>query len=87
MPWQCCVAFTASICEYTLGNYGHARIQGGRQPAAAKSPCMSCNMFWLAFWLTECRLSFCSDEKRPVASWRHGIIQASGILAYPRVYH
>ena len=23
---------------YTLGNYGHAQSQGGRQPAAAKPP-------------------------------------------------
>ena len=29
------VAFTASIClQYILGNYGHARRRGGRQPAA-----------------------------------------------------
>ena len=33
------VAFTASICPYYIfGNYGHARSQGGRQPAAAKPP-------------------------------------------------
>ena len=25
-------------CEYILGNYGHARNLGGRQPAAAKPP-------------------------------------------------
>ena len=32
-------AFTASICQYyILGNYGHARSQGGRQPATAKPP-------------------------------------------------
>ena len=37
-PWQYCVAFTASICLYILGNYGHARSQDGRQPAAAKPP-------------------------------------------------
>ena len=28
---------------YILGHYGHARSQGGHQPAAAKSP-MYCNM-------------------------------------------
>ena len=37
------VAFAASIylyhASYILGNYGHARSQGGRQPAAAKPPC------------------------------------------------
>ena len=33
------VAFAASIClYYILGNYGHARSQGGRQPAAANPP-------------------------------------------------
>ena len=33
------VAFAASIClYYILGNFGHARSQGGRQPAAAKPP-------------------------------------------------
>ena len=33
------VAFTASISlNYIFGNYGDARSQGGRQPAAAKPP-------------------------------------------------
>ena len=40
VPLGSAVAFTASICllQCTLGNYGHARSQGGRQPAAAKLP-------------------------------------------------
>ena len=42
-PWQYSVAFTASICLVrtyleVLGNYGHARSQGGRQPAGANPP-------------------------------------------------
>ena len=37
VPLRSTVAFTASIClNCILGNYGHARSQGGRQPAAAK---------------------------------------------------
>ena len=33
------VAFTASICLHCiLGNHGHARSQGGRQPAEAEPP-------------------------------------------------
>ena len=32
----CCVAFIASIRLHIVGSYGHARSQGGRQPAAAK---------------------------------------------------
>ena len=36
VPLGSVVAFTASIClYYVLGNYGHARSQGGRQPAGA----------------------------------------------------
>ena len=38
-PIGSAVTFTASTClYYTLGNYGHARSQGGRQSAAAKPP-------------------------------------------------
>ena len=37
VPLGCIVVFTASIA-CILGNYGHARSQGGRQPAAAKQP-------------------------------------------------
>ena len=36
-PWQYCVAFKASFA-CILRNYGHARSQGGRQPAAVKPP-------------------------------------------------
>ena len=37
------VAFTASIClQYILGNHGHGRSQGGRQPAAAKPHLYKC---------------------------------------------
>ena len=37
LPLGSTVAFTASIClYYILGNYGHGRSQGRRQPAAAK---------------------------------------------------
>ena len=39
VPLDGVVAFTASIClYYILGNYGHARSHGGRQPTAAKPP-------------------------------------------------
>ena len=39
VPLGSTVACTATIClDYILGNYGHARSQGGRQPAAAKAP-------------------------------------------------
>ena len=39
LPLGSTVAFTASIClDYILGNDGHARSQGGRQPVASKPP-------------------------------------------------
>ena len=39
IPLGSTVAFTASIClDYILGNDGHARSQGGRQPVASKPP-------------------------------------------------
>ena len=39
-PWQCYRIHGLRLPYYTyiLGNYGYARSQGGRQPAAAKSP-------------------------------------------------
>ena len=41
VPLVSAVAFTASICLwYILGSYGHARSQGGRQPAAGSPPCI-----------------------------------------------
>ena len=39
-PWQYCVACTPSTNMYILGNYGYARSQGGRQPAAANPRCI-----------------------------------------------
>ena len=54
-----------------LGSYGHARSQGGHQPAAAKPPCVyiyifakgnvalcsitGCNALWSKIWLTDGR--------------------------------
>ena len=39
VPLGSTVACTATIClDYILGNYGHARSQGGRQPAAPNPP-------------------------------------------------
>ena len=42
VPLGSTVAFAASIYLYyvssILGNYGHARSQGGRQPAAVRPP-------------------------------------------------
>ena len=50
VPLGSTVAFTASICLcYILGNYGHARSQGGRQPAAAKPPCAPYNMYLVLY--------------------------------------
>ena len=39
VPVGSTLAFTAPTCLcYILGNYGYARSQGERQPAAAKTP-------------------------------------------------
>ena len=45
IPLGSIVAFTASIClYYILANHGHARSQGGRQPAAPIPPVYMCMM-------------------------------------------
>ena len=46
-PWKYGVALRSRFA-YILGNYRHARNQGGRQPAAAKLLIICANVFFFA---------------------------------------
>ena len=58
-PLGSAVALSASIClYYLLGNYGHARSQGGRQPAAVKPRLYLTNTITLLTGLPRSRVAY-----------------------------